>query len=119
MFSENWSESDSSRRTMACRFSGSAARISRQMLSACAGSFSSRYLSARSSAAGMAARDNVLSSNCIGLALLVRLTTKHPEQPFQWVVEFIHHTFLQWDDGVVRNGNTFRSDVGAALRDIA
>src|SRR5262245_53641103 len=43
--------------------------MSRQMLSACTGSFKSRYLSARSSAAGTASPDNFFNSNSMSVPL--------------------------------------------------
>src|SRR5262249_40735780 len=67
MFSPNCSESAKSKQTRACWLSDSTTRMSRQMLSACTGSFNSRYRSARSSAAGTASADNFLNSNCISI----------------------------------------------------
>src|SRR5262245_23438531 len=103
-------------------FPGSTSRISRQMLSACIGSFKSRYRSARSSAAGMAAGLSTLSANSVSwiasdISTLLRF--EDPEQSPDRIVEFVHYSFFKGNDGVVCDFDAFRTDSCTTLCDVA
>src|SRR5690349_8848977 len=40
-------------------------------------------------------------------------------EPSKWIEEFIHNSFLQWNDSVVRNLNAFGANLRATLGDVA
>src|SRR6266496_3727571 len=93
------------------------------MLCASPGSFSNRYRSALASASGMASAEMVFNTN-----ISILLSQARPAGPLwqdaqkqfpQWIVEFIHHAFLQRDDGVLRNRDIFRAHLAAAGGDVA
>src|SRR5215204_1540890 len=93
-------------------------RMSRQMLSASAGSLRSRYRSACASAAGIAVCERAFRSN-IATPLGMNSPREHPQEPAHRIVEPIHHALLQGDDRVLGNRNVFRADVRAATGDVA
>src|SRR5262249_50331292 len=103
-------------------FLGSTSRMSRQMLSACVGSFKSLYRSARSSAAGIAKALRRLSLNSVSSVLDISTPLcfcfKSPEETPDRVIEFVHHPFFERNDCVVCNFNAFRTDDDATLHDI-
>ena len=43
---------------------------------------------------------------------------KQSEEPFERIVKFIRYAFFQWNNRVVRNRDSFRTDFGTAFRDI-
>src|ERR1700757_4611283 len=45
--------------------------------------------------------------------------SKNSKQFPQWVEKTIDHPFLEWNDGVVGDGNAFRANLGTTLCDIA
>src|SRR5439155_8491212 len=45
--------------------------------------------------------------------------TQALQQPAKWIVKLIHYALLQRNNRIVRNGNVLRTDIGAALRDVA
>src|SRR3954467_15015284 len=47
------------------------------------------------------------------------LPLQDPEEPRQGVVEAIHDALFQRNDRIVRDANLLRTDIGAALRDVA
>ena len=47
------------------------------------------------------------------------LRTQLLPEPAERIVEFIHHAFLQRNDGVVGDGDVLRADLGAAFGDVA
>src|SRR6266853_338837 len=85
---------------------------SRQVLSASAGSFRRRYRSALASVLGTASGDKVFSSNMLTSA-------EHSQQLHEWIVQLVDDALFQRNDGVVRNGDAFRTHFRAALRDVA
>src|SRR5262249_7923524 len=85
---------------------------SRQMLSGSAGSLRRRYRSALASALGTASGDRALSSN-------MRTSAEHPQQLRDRIVELVDDALLERNDGVVGNGDSLGTDVGAALGDVA
>src|SRR5436305_8334918 len=95
--------------------------MSRQMLSASRASFNRRYRCAFSSAAGMASLARGLSSYIAGLLRCgyFRLLPKDAQQPLQRIVEFVDHPLLERDDGIIGDGDRLRTDLGAALSDVA
>src|SRR6266849_9488595 len=68
-------------------------------------------------APGMAASLTGLSSNMT--APLAARGAEDAEQPPQWIVDLVHHPLLEGDDGVVGDGDAFRANARAALRDVA
>src|SRR5207247_2098613 len=113
----NWSVSASPRIRCASWFSASIASTSRQMLSASAGWFSSRYLSAFSSAAGMP-----LGTMCFSAYRIETVSRRPPEappEPAEGVVELVDDAFLQRNDGVIGDVDRLGADLRAALGDVA
>ena len=47
------------------------------------------------------------------------LLPKDSEQSFDRIVEFVYHALLQRNDGVIRDCDTFRTNLGTTFRDIA
>src|SRR5262245_40826088 len=82
------------------------------MLSASLGSLSSRYRSALASALGTASCESDFRSNMISSAQY----SKHLRNR---VVQVVDDTLLERDDGIVGNGDAFRTYLRAALRDVA
>src|SRR6185436_16623915 len=63
----------------------------------------------------MAARESGLSSNITGS---LSPGTKHLPQLPERIVKLVHHPFLQWNDRIVRDGDLFGANLGAALGDV-
>src|SRR5215472_2454980 len=93
----------------------STARTSRQMLSASAGSFNSRYRSALAIALGIAAFVSCLSWN-ISHALFAGEGAPHHDHR---IVVVVDDAFFERDDGIVGDVDILRADFSAALRDVA
>src|SRR5438045_4088666 len=111
------------------------------MLSASPGSFSRRYRSAFTSAAGTASFDSGFSgyidpptlpagtpaprlAQSVPLALrcslhFVRSRPKHSQQPRERIVEPVDHSLFQRNDRIVGDRDVFRADFRAALGDVA
>src|SRR5215468_6577831 len=98
--------------------SGCRRRMSRQMLSASTGSFSSRYRSAFSRARGIASRERGFSSNMLPSSRPSALL-EEAKEPHERIVRVVHHPLLERDDRVIGDGNALRAHLGAAFRDVA
>src|SRR5688572_15793692 len=92
------------------------ARASRQMLSASAGSLSSRYRSALAMARATVSGERVLSSNSMRTS---GLRAKHAQELHNRVVQTVDDALFQRDDRVVGNRDALRADLRAAFRDVA
>src|SRR2546421_10453305 len=51
--------------------------------------------------------------------LLATTGTEYPEQLRQRIEEAIEHAFLEGNDGIVGDGDVFRTDLGAAFCNVA
>src|SRR5262245_37117079 len=60
-----------------------------------------------------ASRDSVFNSNCMGSS------PNDAEQLGHGIVELIDHALLEWNDGVVGDGDALGAHLGAALGDVA
>src|ERR1700720_3287506 len=97
------------------------------MDSASSGSFSKRYSSALERAASTLSGEIDFSFNSIGPPSLILSSfpgelsriPNFSHQTQQWIVELIHYTFLEGDDCVIGDADSFGADLSAALRDIA
>src|SRR5262245_36040681 len=103
------------------------------MLSACSGSFNSRYRSAFSSAAATAAGRISLSAGRSDISLLLgrvrrflgerlrahRLTTDLAQEPRDRIVVAIDDALLERDDAVVGDVDMLGAHLGAAARNVA
>src|SRR5262252_8767298 len=110
--------------TSARWFSGSTWRMSRQMLSACVGSFNNRYRSARSSAAGIAPVRRTLSVNSVSyvtldilrtpsLMRLAGLASTKPKDPKKFsngVIELVNDALFKGNDRVIGDLDIFGTD---------
>src|SRR5437016_4924327 len=54
-----------------------------------------------------------------GSHMNAKLFREHAKKPFHRIVETIHHPFFQGDDGIVGDGDVLRTDLRAALGDVA
>src|SRR5215210_6982493 len=104
--------------TSACWLSGVTARTSRQMLSAELGSLMTRYRSAFCRAAGMASLVMGLGSSIV-MSRESRFPAEKLHQFSQRIKELIHHPLLERNDRIIRDRDMLRTDLGAALGDVA
>src|SRR5262245_8931866 len=110
---------------MACSLSGSTRRMSRQMLSASSGSLSRRYRRAFSKAAGTEAEAidfslGIFPSGCCGWRRRRTAARADDLQKFDdRVVISVHNSFFERNDRVVRDLDALRTNLCAALGDIA
>src|SRR4029453_2003421 len=93
--------------------------MSRQIDSASPGSFRYRYSSALAIASGMAALEIGLRFSCIVRLLSCLPSANLSKKPRNRIVMVFDYALLQRDDCVVCDVNIFRTDLCAALGDVA